>query len=310
MKEGAVMQVVHESNLTGSRISHYAIANLIGSGGMGQVYRGRDERLRRDVAIKVLASVVESRPHLRHRLIVEARALSRLSHPHVAGIYDFVTEAGRDFIIMEFVSGATLKSIVADGPLPLAEVIRLGRQMVRGLAAAHAAQVVHHDIKPGNLKVTSSGDLKILDFGLATAVPCRASAEISTESGSRFEPAGTLPYMAPEQLRGEVADGRSDIFSVGAVLYEMATGRLAFPQQQLAQLIEAILHQDPIPPSALNPFLPLAFERVVMKAMEKEPGERHQSAGELGDEIDGLTAAATRKPARASRLRDWVAALL
>jgi serine/threonine protein kinase len=296
------MAAVPESNLTGSRVSHYAIANLIASGGMGQVYRGRDERLRRDVAIKVLGSDLESHPHLRRRLIAEARALSRLSHPHVAGIYDFITEAGRDFIIMEFVSGATLKNIVADGPLPLPEVVRLGRQMVRGLAAAHAAQVVHRDIKPGNLKITPSGDLKILDFGLATVKPCVLSDELSTGGASDFEPAGTLPYMAPEQLRGEATDERSDIFSAGAVLYEMATGRLAFPQPQLAQLIDALLHEDPIAPTVLNPFLPMAFERIVMKAMEKDPCERHQTATELGDAFEGLTAT-PRTPARASLLQ-------
>ena len=298
------MEAVQEADLTGSRVSHYAIVDLIASGGMGQVYHARDERLRRDVAIKVMGS--DARPEVQRDLKDEALALSRLNHPHVAGIYDFVTEAGRDFIVMEFVAGATLADIIAGGPLPMAEVYRLGKQLIRGLAAAHAAQVVHRDIKPANLKITSSGDLKILDFGLATMSPGAGVSDLSTAQSSVFGPAGTLPFMAPEQLSGDAADERSDIFSVGAVLYEMATGREAFPQRQLAKLIDALLHHDPVAPSLINPYVPKAFERVVMKAMRKDARGRYQSADELAEALDSASATPIQGHARAARRLAWL----
>lgn len=303
------MEAVQERDLTGSRVSHYAIVDFIGEGGMGRVYRARDERLRRDVAVKVLNEGDGSGQHRPGELMAEARALSRLSHPHVAAIYDFVSDAGRDFLIMEFVPGATLKDVVAGGPLPLAEVLRLGKQMVWGLAAAHSARVVHRDIKPGNLKVTSRGDLKILDFGLARLMPGSVTNDVSTGTPSGFGPAGTVPYMSPEQLRCEGADERSDIFSAGVVLYEMAAGRPAFPQRQLAQLIDAILHQDPIPLSTVNPFVPLPLERIVTRAMEKQPSLRYQSAAELAEALERLSTPPSLE-GRTGRPGSWLAGLL
>jgi eukaryotic-like serine/threonine-protein kinase len=300
------MEAVQVADLTGSRVSHYAIVDLIASGGMGQVYHARDERLRRDVAIKVMGRDSDERPELHRDLKAEALALSRLNHPHVAGIYDFLTEAGRDFIVMEFVSGATLADIIAGGPLPMPEVYRLGRQLIRGLAAAHAAQVVHRDIKPANLKITSSGDLKILDFGLATVSHGAGTSDVSTVQSSAFGPAGTLPYMAPEQLSGDAADERSDIFSAGAVLYEMATGRQAFPQRQLAKLIDAVLHHDPIAPSLMNPYVPKGFEGVVMKAMRKDAGDRFQSAAELAEALASSSATPTKGHVTAARRLAWL----
>jgi serine/threonine protein kinase len=250
---------------------------------MSKVYLGRDERYKRDVAIKVVASCP---PHgLR-----EARALQRLSNPHVATIYDFITQPQREFIVMEFVPGATLKDVVAAGPLPSAEVLRLGKQMACGLAAAHAAHVLHRDIKPGNIKVTSAGELKILDFGVAKLLPSAAAVETGTDTPTGLGPIGTLPYMSPEQLRGEPLDERSDIFSAGAVLYEMASGRPAFPQRKLVNLVEAILHRGPVSLAAVNPLVPPALERVVMKAMEMDPRDRQQSAAQLADELDGVAA--------------------
>src|SRR5688572_13101158 len=176
------MEAGYENDLAGTTISRYPVVDLIGSGGMGRVYRARDQRLQRDVAIKVLCRQVGSHPHRGQELVVEARALSRLCHPHVAAIYDFLTESQRDFIVMEFVPGSTLKDILAEGALPFAEVIRLGKQMMRGLGAAHAAQLVHCDIKPANLKVTSWGDLKILDFGLAQLNPHSDMQDVSTHA--------------------------------------------------------------------------------------------------------------------------------
>ena len=281
------MEPGQEEDLTGRTVDHYAIVALIAGGGQGRVYRGRDERLHRDVAIKVLPPSRLANPSARRGLIAEARALSLLNHPHVAGIYDFVTQGGRDFIVMEFVAGATLRDILASGPLPSWEVIRLGSQIARGLAAAHAANVVHRDIKPSNLKITSSGELKILDFGVAKMMPAGAVVESVTKTPS-LTVGGTIPYMAPEQLRGEPTDERTDIFSVGTVLYEMATGCGAFPQRNLACLIDAIQHQEPSSPTTVNPHVPLALERVITKAMRKDPDARQQSAMELAEDLEAL----------------------
>lgn len=305
------MEAVQTADLTGSRVSHYSIGGLIASGGIGEVYHGRDERLCRDVAIKVVGKKSPSSSDQRSTLKAEALALSRLNHPHVASIYDFLTEEGRDFIVMELISGATLADLIAGGPLPMAEVFRLGKQMVRGLAAAHAAQLVHRDIKPGNLKVTASGDLKILDFGLAQVVPDAGARDASTERSPGFWPAGTLPYMAPEQLSGDVADERSDIFSAGAVLYEMVTGRRAFPARQLAKLIDMLLHKDPVAPSWINPVVPGALERVVMKAMRKDPAERYQSSLALLEALEAASAVTSRATVvSASRKLAWLSGLI
>jgi eukaryotic-like serine/threonine-protein kinase len=283
------METIVDEDLTGRTVQQYAIIALVATGGQGSVYRARDERLHREVAIKVLRPAAAGAAPLRHRLIREARVLSRLNHPHVAGIYELVTHGARDYIVMEFVPGATLRDILAGGPLPPGEVLRLGAQIARGLAAAHAANVVHRDIKPANLKITSSGELKILDFGVAKLMPAAAMVDNATRTPSQLTVAGTVPYMAPEQLRGEPVDARTDIFSAGAVLYEMATGEPAFPQRNLARLIDAIQFQDPTPPTVVNPLLPVAIERVIAKAIEKAPEHRHQSAIELAESLEALT---------------------
>jgi serine/threonine protein kinase len=306
------MDASDNNDLAGTLVSRYAIVDLIGAGGMGRVYRARDERLQRQVAIKVRSRQAGSDARRERELMAEARALSRLSHPHIATIYDFLTESERDFIVMEFVSGQTLKEILAAGALPFADVVRLGKQMMQGLAAAHAAQLIHCDIKPANLKVTSSGELKILDFGLAQLMPCAAARDavkdVSTRSPSSFGPIGTMPYMAPEELRGELADERSDIFSAGAVLYEMATGQQAFPQVRMALLVDAILNHNPAAPSIINPRLPVSFDRLVSKSMEKWPARRYQTAAELEAALDGLSA--VRRQSSRSTLAHWLSAFL
>ena len=287
------MAPLDDVDLKGTAVEHYSIVALIAAGGQGRVYRGRDERMRRDVAIKVIRPGRVSDAAARRRLATEAEALSRLRHPHVAGLYDFLTHDGRDFIVMEFVAGATLRDILAGGPLPPFEVARLGSQIARGLAAAHAAHVVHRDIKPTNLKITSSGELKILDFGVARLLPPDATLDQETPGfSSDIEVVGTVPYMAPEHLKGEEADERADIFSVGVVLYEMATGMPAFPHRSMAALIDAILRDDPTPPSVMNPHVPPALERIITKAMQKAPAARHQSANELAAALDALLPAA------------------
>ena len=295
------MEPTVEDDLTGRTVEQYAIVALVAVGGQGRVYRGRDERLHRDVAIKVLRGSGGDAPP-RHRLIREARVLSRLNHPHVAGIYDFVTHGKRDYIVMEFVPGATLRDILAGGPLPACEVVRLGAQIARGLTAAHAANIVHRDIKPSNLKVTSSGELKILDFGVARLMPAGAVVDNATTTPSQLTVAGTIPYMAPEQLRGEPTDARTDIFSTGVVLYEMATGVAAFPQRNLACLIEAIQFEEPVPPSEVNPHVPVAVERIIATAMAKDPELRQQSAFELAESFEALMASGAGAGATARAL--------
>lgn len=300
-----------QADLIGTTVSRYAIVDLIGSGGMGRVYRARDGRLQRHVAIKVCNRQRESQADGELQLEAEARALSRLSHPHIAAIYDFLSESERDCIVMEFVAGATLKELLVNGPLPFPKALRLGKQMMRGLAAAHHAQLVHRDIKPANLKVTPTGELKILDFGLAQSLPPasgnRDTQELTTRGHNEFDIVGTMPYMSPEQLRGEPADERSDIFSAGAVLYEMATGLQPFPQTGMASLVDAILHQQPINPSMVNPEVPAAFDRVVRRAMEKRPSRRYQRASELEAALEPLCVG--RRASRTA-FSQWLSGLL
>ena len=288
------MNTCIDQNLVGTTVTRYAIVDLIASGSMGHVYRARDERLQRNVAIKVVGRQTESRLRLEHDLMGEARALSRLTHPHVAALYDYLTESGRDFIVMELVPGSTLTDILTAGPLPFDEVLRLGRQMIQGLAAAHAAHIVHSDIKPANIKVTAEGELKILDFGVARLMPMGTASDASTTSTASFGPVGTIPYMPPEQLRGARADERNDIFSAGAVLYEMATGNPPFAQKTMAEVIDAILHQQPARPSALNPRVPRAFDRLVARAMAKDPLKRYPSASDVDAALVRLAAARRR----------------
>jgi serine/threonine protein kinase len=287
---------VDDVDLTGKTIGHYSIVALIAAGGQGRIFRARDERLHREVAIKVVSAGHVSDPVARGNLLTEARALSRLNHPNVAGIYDFITQGACDYLVMEFVAGATLRDVLAGGPLPAGEVLRLGSQIANGLACAHAANVVHRDLKPANLKITSRGELKILDFGVAKLLPGGALVDNAAQTTISGPVVGTVPYMAPERLRGEDADERSDIFSAGTVLYEMATGVPAFPQRSLAALVDAIVEQEPMAPSTANPHVPLALERIIMKAMEKERALRYQSAVALAASLKGLWGRAPLAP--------------
>jgi eukaryotic-like serine/threonine-protein kinase len=279
---------VVEPDLTGTRISHYVVMGVIGAGGTGTVYLGRDEHLRRYVAIKALRPQAPTEDASCQDLLTEARMLSRFSHRYVASIYDFVHDSDREYIVMEFVPGATMKEVIAAGPLPGDEVARLGVQLARGLAAAHAAGVIHRDIKPQNMKITSNGRLKILDFGLAAPVAGWDAADGSRHTTSGRCMAGTVPYMSPEQVRGDDLDERTDIFSAGAVLYEMAAGRPAFPQRHLAQLVEAIQYHDPPALSAVNPFVNRCLERVIATALQKDRERRQRDATVLASELRTL----------------------
>jgi serine/threonine-protein kinase len=279
--------------LVGSELGHYRIVEKIGAGGMGEIYLARDQHLARDVAIKVLPPRTLIDESARKHFRKEALILSQLNHPNVATIHDFDTQQGVDFLVMEYIPGITLSEKVAAGPLPEKEVLRLGVQLAEGLAAAHEHGVVHRDLKPGNLRVTSDGRLKILDFGLAKLWrPNTASA--ATESLSETQAmAGTLPYMAPEQLLGEDVDARTDIHAAGSVLYEMATGQRPFADVERSQLIGAILQRSPVLPTVLNPKLSPELERIIGKCLEKGPENRYQSAKELAVDLRRLLTPST-----------------
>ncbi len=238
-------------SMIGRTLSHYSIVEKIGAGGMGEVYRAHDERLERDVALKVLPTGTLADEAARKRFRKEALALSKLNHPNIATVFDFDTQDGVDFLVMELVEGVTLSDKLAAGALSEREITRLGAQLAEGLTAAHEQRVVHRDLKPANLRVTPDRRLKILDFGLAKLLrPEVASATATTESFTETQGvAGTLPYMAPEQLRGEQVDARTDIHALGAVLYEMATGQRAFPETQTGRLMDASCTRHPSPPA-------------------------------------------------------------
>lgn len=274
--------------MIGQTLGHYRVLEQIGAGGMGLVFRAHDERLDRDVALKVLPPGTLTDENARRRFRKEALTLSKLNHPNIGTVFDFDTQDGMDFLVMELIPGVTLDKKLGASALPEKEVVRLGAQLTEGLAAAHAEGVIHRDLKPGNLRLTPDGRLKILDFGLAKLLRPVSDAA-PTESVSHTHGAvGTLPYMAPEQLRGEPADERSDIWAAGAVLYEMATGKRPFPQASAPMLTDAILRQGLVPTRAVNANLSPELERIISKSLEKESEHRYQSAKELGVDLRRL----------------------
>jgi len=282
--------MVEDTSLTGQTVSHYRIIEKIGSGGMGEVYRAHDERLERDIALKVLHPGTLIGEAARKRFRKEALALSKLNHPNIATVHDFDTQEGVDFLIMEHVAGETLSEKVDGGPLEEKEVVRLGLQLAEGLAAAHDQGIIHRDLKPGNTRLTADGRLKILDFGLAKLLHPPAETT-ETTTGIMDEPGalvGTLPYMAPEQLRGAAVDERADIWSAGALLYKMATGRSAFPDTDSAKLITSILTIPPAPPRSVNQHLSSSLENIILKCLEKDPEHRYQFANELAVDLRRL----------------------
>ncbi len=276
--------------LVGVELGHYRIVEKIGAGAMGEVYRARDKHLPRDVAIKVLPPRTLIDESARKHFHKEGLILSQLNHPNIATIHDFDTQLGVDILVMEYIPGITLSEKLAGRPLPEKEVISLGTQLAEGLSAAHEHGVVHRDLKPGNLRLTTDGRLKILDFGLAKLrLPVASSAV--TESLSETEAlAGTLPYMAPEQLLSRETDARTDIWGAGCVLYEMATGQRPFPGSG-PTLTDAILHGTSVLPSALNPRVSSGLTTITFKCLEKEPENRYQSAKELAVDLRRLQTA-------------------
>jgi eukaryotic-like serine/threonine-protein kinase len=285
--------------LIGRTLSHYRVVEKIGAGGMGVVYRARDERLQRDVALKVLpmGALADEAAHKQFRR--EALALSKLNHSNIATVHDFDSQEGVDFLVLELVSGETLAERVRRGPLPEKEIARLGEQLAEGLTAAHKQGVLHRDIKPANLRVTPEGRLKVLDFGLARLIRVDdVGAATATATGSV---AGTAPYMSPEQLRGEVLDERADLWAAGAVLYELSTGHPAFEQQPQARLITAILQEAVVPPREAGARVSPELERITLKCLEKDPEDRYQSAQELAVDLRRLLAPSAVSQPRQSR---------
>jgi len=269
----------------------YQLLQPLGAGGMGEVYLGHDLRLDRDVAIKVLSAARLANEEARTRLRREADILSKLNHPNIATIFDFDTEDGIDFVVMELVSGETLAAIAARGPLDEREVLRVGAHIAEALAEAHERGVIHRDLKPGNVMVTPKGQVKLLDFGLAhraVALDVSADATLTVSGSSTGNLVGTYPYMAPEQLKNDALGPWTDTWALGALLYEISTGRRAFGGDNLVTVIDDILNHEPAPPSKFNASLSPAFDQIVQKALCKSPSGRYRSASELAAALEVL----------------------
>ncbi len=288
--------------MIGTTVQHYRIGERLGAGGMGEVYRAEDIRLGRPVALKFLPHGLKSDPESRARLLNEARAASLLRSPNIAVTYDIGEDAGTDFIVMEYVDGELLSSVVAKGPLPVREAVEAGIQVADALDEAHSRGIVHRDIKSANLMRTARGLVKVLDFGLAKFLPNRGSDVTQPQMTVAGMVVGTVSYMAPEQALGRNIDHRADLFSLGVVLFELVTGRMPFEGATPTEIIDRILHDVPPPVSRFTTGVPPSLDRVVSRALEKDPLFRYQTARALqadlrqvADEIDGAPRAASSR---------------
>src|SRR6187455_1759592 len=303
---------------SGTKLGPYEILSPLGAGGMGEVYRARDTRLGRDVAIKVLPQHLSSNPEVRSRFEREAKTVSSLNHPHICTLFDVGRDGNTDYLVMELIEGETLATRLAKGALPLADTLRIGGQIADALDRAHRAGVVHRDLKPGNVMLTKSG-AKLMDFGLARAVGLGGASGLSTgvtvgaltQSPTMAQPLtaegtiiGTFQYMSPEQLEGKEADATSDVWALGCVLYEMATGRRAFEGKSQASLITSIMGSQPAPISTISTMSPPAFDKLVSAMLAKDAADRVQSAHDVklqlqwiaeGGSAAGLPAAPVRR---------------
>ncbi|HEY7573983.1 MAG TPA: serine/threonine-protein kinase, partial [Thermoanaerobaculia bacterium] len=274
----------------GTRLGSYEVLAPLGAGGMGEVYRARDIRLGREVALKILPEEVSSDPRRMARFEQEARSASALSHPNIVTIHEIGESDGRSYIAMELVDGSTIRELVVAGPLPVRRILALGAQAADGLAKAHAAGIVHRDLKPENLMVSRDGFVKILDFGLAkliepqsrelSAAPTLAQPE--TQPGTVL---GTVGYMSPEQASGQPLDFRSDQFAFGSILYEMASGEKAFTRKTAAETMSAIIREEPEPLARRRPELPVLLRWVVERCLAKDPEERYAATRDLARDL-------------------------
>ncbi len=276
------------SSIIGTTLGHYRIVKKIGSGGMGEVYSARDTRLDRDVAIKVLPPRFAADPERLERFEREAKATAAMSHPNILSVHDVGTHEGLPYIVEELLKGVSLKTRIGQGAIPVYETVEIAKQIARGLAAAHEKGIIHRDLKPSNVIVTTGGHVKILDFGLAKLVEVMQPAgedtlSLATETGRAL---GTAGYMSPEQVRAQTVDHRSDIFSFGCLLYEMATGQRAFVGDNLLSTTAAILEREPRPPSEIVEKMPPELERIILKCLEKDRTQRFQSAVELQQRLE------------------------
>jgi serine/threonine protein kinase len=299
---------------TGSKLGPYEIVAPIGAGGMGEVYRAKDTRLERTVAIKVLPAHFSENAQMKQRFEREARTISSLSHPNICSIYDVGHHNGIDFLVMEYLEGQSLATRLDKGPIPVEQVLRLGIQIAEALDKAHRQGIVHRDLKPGNVMLTKSG-AKLLDFGLAKyqlkeTSPAASDLETRdrplTEEGTIL---GTVQYMAPEQLEGKEADSRTDIFALGTLLHEMITGQRAFKGTSKAALISSILSTEPPSVSSLQPLAPAALDHVIRKCLAKDPDERWQNAHDVASELKWIAETSQSTPTTVAgkvvRRRNW-----
>jgi len=310
---------------SGTKFGPYEIQSQLGAGGMGEVYSARDTRLDRTVAIKILASHLSSSPELKQRMEREARAISSLNHPYICHLYDVGSQEGTDYLVMEFLEGETLAERLRRGALPLSDVLKIGITVAEALAMAHRQGIVHRDLKPGNIMLTKSG-AKLMDFGLAKSAHSGVagaamsapllSAARTLSDASPMSPltsagavVGTIQYMSPEQVEGKEIDGRSDIFSFGAVLYEMVTGKRAFAGKSQLSVASSILEKEPEPMSTLKPMSPPALDRTTCKCLAKHPDERWQSASDLATQLswiaDARAAGTAVATTAAGRRANW-----
>ncbi len=283
--------------MIGQTLGQYRIIEKIGAGGMGVVYRVRDERLERDVALKVLPAGALADEERRKRFRREALALSKLNHPNIATIHDFNTEGDMDFLAMEFISGVTLSKKSLQGPLPEADVVKLGKQAAEALEAAHEQGIVHRDLKPGNIMVTAKGLVKVLDFGLAKILHPSGILDktLTLVDAGTQSMSGTLPYMAPEQLEGHKVDERSDIHALGAILYELAAGKRPYPQEAPSELVQAILHKQPERLRYSGAPISEGLERISSSAWKKSPPGGTPRPGSSSPTWTGLRAGTFRR---------------
>jgi eukaryotic-like serine/threonine-protein kinase len=293
----------------GSKLGPYEILAPIGAGGMGEVYRAKDTRLDRTVAVKILPSHLSGNPEARQRFDHEARAISSLNHPNICTLHDVGHQDGIDFLVMEFLEGETLADRLSKGPLPTELVLKYGIEICEGLERAHKSGVVHRDLKPGNVMLTKTG-AKLMDFGLAKAIPAGAAPASSLTMTIASQPltargaiVGTFQYMSPEQMEGKEADARSDIFALGAMLYEMLTGKRAFDGKSQAGIVAAILASEPTPISVVQPMTPPALAQVVKSCLAKDPEERFQTVHDLKLQLKWIAEASSSQLAAPAQVR-------